>query len=74
MRKFFSRIHLWLSIPFGLILSVVCLTGALLVFEDDITQLITPPPAAVAPTELHTPALAPAARPKELSLQQRLSR
>lgn len=58
MRKFFSRIHLWLSIPFGLILSVVCLTGALLVFEDDITQLTTPPPAAVAPTELHTPALA----------------
>lgn len=53
MRKFFLRIHLWLSIPFGLILSMICLTGAILVFEDDITRLLSPPPAVVQPEELH---------------------
>lgn len=53
MRKFFSRIHLWLSIPFGLVISVICLTGALLVFEDDITRLMMPAPTAVQPVELH---------------------
>lgn len=56
MRKFFSRIHLWLSIPFGIILTVICLTGALLVFEDDITLLVSPPPAAVQPADLHAAA------------------
>ena len=38
MRKFFSKIHLWLSIPFGIIISLICLTGAILVFEKDITN------------------------------------
>lgn len=40
MRILFKKIHLWLSIPFGLIISIICLTGAILVFEQDITRLI----------------------------------
>lgn len=39
MRKAFRKIHLWLSVPFGLIITIICFTGALLVFEDQVTQL-----------------------------------
>lgn len=42
MRKLFSKIHLWLSLPLGIIISVICLTGAILVFEQDITQALNP--------------------------------
>ena len=42
MRKFFAKIHLWLSIPLGIIISVICLTGAILVFEQEITQALNP--------------------------------
>lgn len=42
MRKLFSKIHLWLSLPVGIIISVICLTGAILVFEQDITQALNP--------------------------------
>lgn len=37
MRKIFHRIHLWLSVPFGLLITVVCLTGAALVFQKEVT-------------------------------------
>lgn len=40
MKKIFQKIHLWLSIPFGLIITLICFSGAMLVFEDEITQLI----------------------------------
>lgn len=39
MKKAFRKIHLWLAVPFGLIISLICFTGALLVFEDQFTQL-----------------------------------
>ncbi|SEF98568.1 PepSY-associated TM helix domain-containing protein [Parabacteroides chinchillae] len=42
MRKFFLKIHLWLSIPFGIIIAIVCLTGAILVFETEILELCYP--------------------------------
>ncbi len=42
MRRLFGKIHLWLSIPFGLIIALVCLTGAILVFEDEILQFCYP--------------------------------
>lgn len=32
------KIHLWLSIPFGLIITIICLTGAIMVFEPEITR------------------------------------
>lgn len=42
MKKIFAKIHLWLSIPFGIIIAIVCLTGAILVFEDEIKELCYP--------------------------------
>lgn len=42
MKKFFAKIHLWLSIPFGIIIAIVCLTGAILVFETEILELSYP--------------------------------
>lgn len=32
-----KKIHLWLSVPVGLVISLICLTGAALVFEREIT-------------------------------------
>lgn len=42
MKKIFAKIHLWLSIPFGVIIAIVCLTGAILVFETEILELRYP--------------------------------
>lgn len=42
MRKLFGKIHLWLSIPFGIFLSVICFSGAMLVFEKEIIQMCHP--------------------------------
>lgn len=39
MKKAFRKIHLWLSVPLGLIIAIICFTGALLVFEEQVTQL-----------------------------------
>lgn len=40
MRKLFAKLHLWLSLPLGIIISIICLSGAALVFERDITQAL----------------------------------
>ncbi len=32
------KIHLWLSVPFGIIITVICFSGAMLVFEPEITR------------------------------------
>ncbi|MBP1616739.1 MAG: Iron-uptake factor PiuB [Bacteroidetes bacterium] len=42
MRKVFGKIHLWLSIPIGIILSLICTTGAILVFATEISEAIYP--------------------------------
>lgn len=42
MKKIFIKIHLWLSLPFGIIIAIVCLTGSILVFEDEILELCYP--------------------------------
>lgn len=42
MRKFFTKLHRWLSIPLGAVITVVSLTGALLVFEGEITRALDP--------------------------------
>lgn len=49
MRNFFRKFHLWLSVPFGIVITVTCFTGALLVFEDEITVLCRGDMATVAP-------------------------
>ena len=47
MRKFFSKLHLWASVPFGLVITVTCFTGALLVFENEITEICSDGAACV---------------------------
>ena len=36
--KLFRKIHLWLSVPFGIIITLICFSGAMLVFEPEITR------------------------------------
>lgn len=42
MKKLFRQIHLWLSVPFGLIITVICFSGAALVFENEVMELCRP--------------------------------
>jgi len=42
MKKFFRILHKWLSIPLGIIISITCLTGAILVFQDEILEAANP--------------------------------
>lgn len=39
MKKAFLKLHLWLSVPFGLIITLTCFSGAMLVFEPEIARL-----------------------------------
>ena len=38
MKKIFRKIHLWLSVPSGLIITLVCFSGAMLVFENEVNE------------------------------------
>lgn len=40
IKRFFRKIHLWLSVPFGLLVSLICFSGAMLVFEDEAARLL----------------------------------
>lgn len=40
MIKFFRKIHLWLSVPFGIIITLICFSGAMLIFEPEITRSV----------------------------------
>lgn len=59
MRKLFGKIHRWLSIPLGIILSVICFSGATLVFEKKITQWLNPHIYKVSIPEKGTALLTP---------------
>ncbi|MGN1262448.1 MAG: PepSY domain-containing protein [Prevotella sp.] len=39
MRKICKKIHLWLSLPFGIFITLICFSGASLVFEKEITEM-----------------------------------
>ena len=39
MKKLFRKLHLWLSVPFGLFITLICFSGAMLVFEREITEM-----------------------------------
>lgn len=41
------QLHLWLSIPCGVVITLICLTGAILVWEKEITQFVAPQDDAV---------------------------
>ena len=49
MKNIFRKIHLWLSVPFGLVITITCFTGALIVFEEDITRFYYRDIASVSP-------------------------
>lgn len=38
MKKIFRKIHLWLSVPFGIFITLICFSGAMMVFEKEITE------------------------------------
>ena len=40
--KIFHKIHLWMALPFGIVMTIVCITGALLIIEKPVTTLIEP--------------------------------
>ena len=40
MKKIFKKIHLWLSIPLGVLITIICLTGAILVFRTEIEEAV----------------------------------
>lgn len=42
MKKILRKIHLWLSVPFGLVIALLCFSGASLLFEREITELCRP--------------------------------
>ena len=42
MKKTFRSLHLWLSLPFGLLITVICFSGAVLVFEKELTEWYRP--------------------------------
>ena len=39
MKKLFRKIHLWLSVPFGLFITLICFSGAMMVFEKEINEI-----------------------------------
>ena len=61
MKKLFRDIHLWLSLPLGILISIICLSGAALVFEQDITQALQRPIYRVTPPQEGAEALSPEA-------------
>ena len=40
MRKFLKQAHIWLSLPLGVVISIICFTGAMLIFEREITEVV----------------------------------
>lgn len=54
MRKLFRKLHLWLSIPAGVIIVIMCLTGAILVFQEEILRMAYPERYSVSDTS-HSP-------------------
>lgn len=42
MKKALRKLHLWLSIPFGIFITLICLSGASLIFEAEITRWLQP--------------------------------
>ena len=50
MKKIFLKLHLWLSVPFGVIITLICFSGAMLVFEKEIVSLTHADYFEVTPT------------------------
>ena len=55
MKKVFRVIHLYLSLACGLVIGIVCFTGAMLVFEKELIQTIYPERYHVTPGTARVP-------------------
>ena len=42
MKKIFKKIHLWISLPFGIIIAIICISGSILVFEKELLEMVYP--------------------------------
>ncbi len=49
MKRIVSKLHLWVSVPFGLVIMITSFTGAMLVFESEITALCSGGASSVEP-------------------------
>lgn len=49
MKNFMHKLHLWVSVPFGLVITITCFTGAMLVFESELTSLCSGGASTVEP-------------------------
>ena len=38
--KLWRKLHLWLSVPFGIFITLICFSGAMLIFEPEITRAV----------------------------------
>lgn len=38
--KLFRKLHLWFSVPFGILITLVCFSGAMLIFEQEVTRAV----------------------------------
>lgn len=50
MKRFFKELHIWLSLPFGIVMAITSFTGAVLIFEKEITESIQSDYYFVEPT------------------------
>lgn len=60
MRRVVRALHLWIAIPTGVIITIICITGAIMVFQDEILEIIHPQRYLVSPngnTPLHLDSL-----------------
>lgn len=55
MKQLFKQLHLWLSLPAGIFIVIMCFTGAMLVFQAEIQRLMQPSYYYIEPTEGHLP-------------------
>ena len=51
MKKILKQVHLWMSVPFGLFIVLICFSGAMLVFEKEVMECSNPSMYWVKPTE-----------------------
>ena len=50
MKKLFKELHIWLSLPFGIVMAITSFTGAALIFEKEITESLQSDYYFVEPT------------------------
>lgn len=50
MKIIIRQIHLWLSVPFGIFITLICFSGAMLVFEKEVMEWSKPSLYRVKPT------------------------